>query len=322
VRLARDGLSNVETASRLFLSPRTVEWHLSKVFTKLGISSRRQLHPRDGLMAIRGVGRTALGVGLMRALEQHDPRRLFDDPLAEKMTGGWIGAVARHRLLRNAFMFLMSRSGPGFYGCVVCRTRVIDDECRRAVADGIRQVVIVGAGMDTRPYRLASLQQTKVWEFDLPEVQEGKKAALRKALGGLPSHVGFAPIDLTTRRVGDGPADGSVPTLVICEAVSLYLPGRAVGELFAYAGSLPAGSRLVLTYLSRVIADDPRYARWRRRLRWQTAFYPSEVAALLQAAGLTVLRDLGAADHQRDLLRPIGRELDVFEGERITVSRR
>ncbi|HEY0536445.1 MAG TPA: helix-turn-helix transcriptional regulator [Actinoplanes sp.] len=45
---ARDGLSNVETASRLFLSPRTVEWHLSKVFTKLGISSRRQLHRGTG----------------------------------------------------------------------------------------------------------------------------------------------------------------------------------------------------------------------------------------------------------------------------------
>ena len=43
-RLARDGLSNPEIGARLFLSPRTVEWHLKKVFTKLGISSRRALH--------------------------------------------------------------------------------------------------------------------------------------------------------------------------------------------------------------------------------------------------------------------------------------
>jgi methyltransferase (TIGR00027 family) len=258
----------------------------------------------------------------MRALEQHQPRPLFDDPLAARFLTGWVGLLDRYRPARRAFMYLMDRSGPGFYGCVVCRTRVIDDECRRAVADGIRQVVIVGAGMDTRPYRLPELRQVRVWEFDLPEVQEHKKAALRRTLGELPGHVGFAPIDLRAQRVGDGPADGSVPTLVVCEAVSLYLPVPAVDGLLAYAGGLPPGSRLVLTYLPREVADDRRYVAWKRRLHWRTAFDPAELAGRLRSCGLTVLRDLGPADHRRDLLRPLGRDLDVFEGERITISRR
>ena len=47
-RLARDGLSNPEIGARLYLSPRTVEWHLKKVFTKLGISSRRGLYEALG----------------------------------------------------------------------------------------------------------------------------------------------------------------------------------------------------------------------------------------------------------------------------------
>ena len=273
-------------------------------------------------MAVKGVGRTAFGVGLMRALEQHVERPLFDDPLAEPMLSGWVGVVARHRVLRAAFVALMGRSGPGFYGCVVCRTRVIDDECRSAVADGIRNVVIVGAGMDTRPYRMAELRRVRVWELDLPEVQAAKKAALVRVLGGLPAHVRFVPIDLVRQRIGDLLPGSSAPTLVICEAVSLYLPTGAVGQLFAYAGGLPGGSRLIVTYLPRVIADDPRYARWQRRLKWRTAFEPAELAERLAGHGLTVNRDLGAADHQRELLQPAGRELDVFEGERIAVSRR
>jgi methyltransferase (TIGR00027 family) len=273
-------------------------------------------------VALRGVGKTALGVGMMRALEHHAPQPLFEDPLAEPLMSGWPAVVVAHRPLRWLFMRLMDRAGPGFYGAVVCRTVVIDDLCRRAIADGITQVVILGAGMDTRPYRLPELRAVPVWELDLPAVQEAKKAALTRVLGVLPAHVRYAPIDLAEQRAGDVLAaaggERDVRTLVICEAVSLYLPGAAVEEVLAYAGSLPPGSRLVFTYLPRAIADDPLYARWGRRLHWQTAFGPPEVAERLAAHGLRTVADVGAEEHRR--LLPRGRALTVFAGERITVA--
>jgi ATP/maltotriose-dependent transcriptional regulator MalT len=56
-KLARDGLSNPEISARLFLSPRTIEWHLRKVFSKLGIASRKELRS-----TLRGASRSAVRV--------------------------------------------------------------------------------------------------------------------------------------------------------------------------------------------------------------------------------------------------------------------
>jgi len=100
----------------------------------------------------------------------------------------------------------------------------------------------------------------------------------------------------------------------------MYLPPVAVDELFAYGESLPPGSKFVLTYLPRAVAEDPRHAKWARRLRWQTAFHPPELAGQMAGRGLSVRADVGAPEYREQLLRPIGRTLRVFEGERIMVA--
>jgi methyltransferase (TIGR00027 family) len=272
-------------------------------------------------MAARGVERTASGAGLMRALEQHAPQPLFDDPLAGRFLTGWPAVLTRHRALRRAFLSLLERAGPGFYGAVVCRTRAIDDACREALASGLEQVVIVGAGMDTRPYRMPEMSAAAVWELDLPAVQQAKKAAVAQALGGPPAHVRYAPIDLAEQRVGDVcEADPRRPTLLLCEAVSMYLTRPAAEDVLAYAGSLAAGSRFVLTYLPRAVAEDPRHDGWARRLHWQAAFDPAELRERLAGQGFEVLADLGADDYQEQLLRPLERTLAVFPGERTVVA--
>ena len=267
------------------------------------------------------VEKTADGVAVMRALEQHARSPLFDDPLSGRMLSGWPAVMAAHAPLRRLFLKVMERIGPGLYGAVVCRTRAIDDACRAALAAGLDQVVIVGAGFDTRPYRMPELAAARVWEFDLPAVQSAKRAALPVSAG----HVTYTPVDLVSPAAAEvlaGAGLGDAPTLLLCEAVTMYLPGEAVERFFAYAGSLPPGSRLILTYLPRDAADANANGWWSRRLRWRSAFRPDEIAARLAAHGLTVRDDFGADEHRSRLLAPIGRDLAVFPGERIVVAER
>jgi methyltransferase (TIGR00027 family) len=280
------------------------------------------------VMGVAGkrVENTAFGVGTLRALEGRVPAgiRLFDDPIAERLLTGVPALVVRNRPLRWAFTRLMRRAAPGFFGDVVCRTRAIDDACRDALAGGACQVVILGAGMDTRPYRMDELRSTRIWEVDLPAVQAAKKSAITRALGQLPAHVRYVPADLAAQRASDLLAangfDPGARTLLVWEAVSQYLPGTAVEEILGYAGRLPGGSRLVFTYLPDDVIDGARHARRARRLAWQTGFDPRLLGRHLAAHGLTLLADLGAREYQERFLQPRGRVLDVFEIERVAVA--
>ncbi len=269
-------------------------------------------------MGVTEVEETAYGAGMMRALEQHAARPLFEDPYAERFLSGWAAVVTRHRVLRAVFLGLLGRAWPGAQGAVACRTRAIDDACREALAGGVARVVLVGAGMDARAYRLAEMRTAEVWEFDLPGVQAVKKAAVARVLGELPAHVTYVPVDLVCERVGAG----GRAALVVCEAVSMYLPREAVEQVVEYAGSLPGGSWFVVTYMTRAVAEDPRHAKWGRRLPVRSSFEPGEVAELLAKHGLRVVEDVGADDYQERYLRPYGRQLRVFEGERVVVARR
>src|SRR5687768_10258522 len=202
------------------------------------------------------------------------------------MLSGWPAVVAARRPLRWLFLRALERVGPGFYGAVICRTRAIDDACRSALAAGTSRVVIVGAGMDTRPYRMPEMATARVWEFDLPAVQAGKKAILARALGALPPHVSYAPLDLTKPEAAAVLAGaGTERTLLICEAVTMYVPDEAVDRVLGYAGGLAPGSHVIITYLPRAEAERSENHRWSRRLGWRSAYQPAELAARLRAHG-------------------------------------
>jgi methyltransferase (TIGR00027 family) len=139
--------------------------------------------PHDPL---RGVGKTALGVAMVRARESRRADRLFDDPFAQAFVDAAPGAFPEPRTSEElAALGPVGTLGAAFYTYAVIRTRFFDDYLTAAVAAGCSQVVLLAAGLDTRAFRLAWPKDTRVFEVDLPDVLAFKDTVLT-AQGAVP----------------------------------------------------------------------------------------------------------------------------------------
>jgi methyltransferase (TIGR00027 family) len=282
-------------------------------------------------MARQTVGRTALGTAICRLIEQYQPAatRLFDDPVVEELVGGAIRLMMRFAAMRNLTIRQTDGIAPGIFGAQICRTRYIDDAVQAGLSQGIGQLVILGAGFDTRPYRLPGMEHVQVFEVDLQAVQDEKKKRLQSYGGWPPANVAFIPIDFDTQTleaVLAGTAfDPSRPALFIWEGVTRYISEAAVRQTLGFIGKLAPGSILVFTYvLSSVIERRSAIPGAERMMdtvaqhaAWIFGLEPSSVPDFLRPFHLALIADVGNVDYQEKYLQPLGRNLVVFEGERI-----
>jgi methyltransferase (TIGR00027 family) len=189
------------------------------------------------------VGSTALFVAAARALEAQKPDPLAVDPYAEvfcRAVGGTWADVLDGKAPDNK---LMTEFGTHFVNFQGARTRYFDDYFARAVAAGVRQIVIVAAGLDSRAYRLDWLDGTVIYELDQPQVLEFKRGVLAER-GDKPraKRVEIA-VDLRDdwpQALRDNGFDDTAPTAFIVEGLLIYLPGTAQGELFRGIDALAA----------------------------------------------------------------------------------
>jgi methyltransferase (TIGR00027 family) len=282
-------------------------------------------------MAKQTVRRTALGAVICRVIEQHQPEktRLFDDPVAKELVGAPIRFLMQFAGMRNLTVQQTDAVAKGIYGVQVCRTRFIDDVIQTAILQGIEQLVILGAGYDTRPYRLPQIKSVKVFEVDLPAVQEDKKKRLQKYLGRLPDHVTFIPIDFDTQAleaVFSGTAfDSGKPAIFVWEGVTQYIQEESVRQTLAFVGKSAPGSIIVFTYVLKSIIERRSNIPDANRLMdvvakqspWIFGIEPSGIQDFLKPYHLALIADVGNPDYQEKYLRPVERNLVVFEGERI-----
>jgi methyltransferase (TIGR00027 family) len=256
------------------------------------------------------VSRTAAFVALYRALETAELRRppLFRDPFAIRFLPLSLRAAvlaARTPKLQDALARYADFRAPGARTSAIARTAFIDNVARRALSAGVTQVVILGAGYDTRAQRMPELGRAHVFEVDRQPTQENKMSLLRTTRSV------FVPVDFLTddafARLASHGWNRAVPTLFIWEGVTNYLDEAAVLRVLKDVGSCAHGTSIVFTYVHRGVIDGSvAFEGAERILRnvrsmsepWTFGVIPEELAGFVAQVGLKLREDLGADEYR------------------------
>ncbi|WP_082944930.1 SAM-dependent methyltransferase [Mycobacterium sp. 852013-50091_SCH5140682] len=276
------------------------------------------------------VAQTAFGPMVLAATEQYEgPRRLVDDDLAESFLPTTLRAMTRlmrWRIPREWSIRAAERSQPGLWANLSCRKRFIDESLDAALPD-IDAVVILGAGMDTRAYRLARHSAIPVFEVDLPVNIDRKRAVVRRALGAVPDSVRLVPVDFEhddlaaeLARHGHRTSDR---TFFVWEGVTQYLTEGGVRATFDYLATAAPGSRLVFTYVRADFIDgthrygaESLYRRFCvRRKIWRFGLNPDDIAPFIEPYGWQLMEQAGPEYLIEHYVNPAGRELGASQVE-------
>jgi methyltransferase (TIGR00027 family) len=233
--------------------------------------------------------RTALRVAIRRAAHQLvEQPRILDDPIAVRLVGSAHPRDmerAMHKVARDFRLFMAARS------------RYAEDRLAEAVANGVTQYVVLGAGLDTFAYR-NPFPALRVFEVDFPATQEWKRALLAEAAIALPASLTFVPLDFEHNALAEGLAeagfDAGKAAFFGWLGVVPYLTLDAFRATLGAIAQLPAGSGVCFDF-----AFPPETLSPARRLvfdglagrvaaagePFRLFFGPEELAAELRRAG-------------------------------------
>jgi methyltransferase (TIGR00027 family) len=286
-------------------------------------------------MALRTrASRTAEYMALFRAIESSRPvgSRLFHDPFAALFLRGWrkwVYPVTKFGLGRRLVEGLLDRESPGARAAGIARTKWIDDQIAHAL-ETCTQLVLLGAGFDTRVYRLPAAQRATTFELDQPDTSAAKQATLRKKIGKLPQQVHFVTIDFNQQSFSDvlssAGFDALKLTCFVWEGVTNYLSADAVDGVLRQISKTATGSVLLFTYVDRRVLEQPEQffgaQKLLSRLRgygepWTFGLDPEQVQTYLAERSLRLLQDLSVAEVWQRAGRPPA-EMRGYEFYRVT----
>jgi methyltransferase (TIGR00027 family) len=241
---------------------------------------------------------------MMRAAHQIlDTPKVFDDPMALRIVGSQ-GASE----IRSGKRWLKTRLPSYLRAIVVARSRFVEDELSAAVERGVRQYVVLGAGLDTFAYRSPySSSGLRVFEVDHPATQAWKQQLLAAENICVPESMSFAPMDFESQSLADAlrKADFRTdrPCFISWLGVSMYLSRETLlTTMKSIASSAASGSAIVFDYVippstQNILRRSVFRALTLRLARigepWISFFDPNSLAMDLKAIGYSNTEDIG-----------------------------
>jgi methyltransferase (TIGR00027 family) len=221
------------------------------------------------------VGSTALGVAAARAAETERENPLIQDPFARAFLeaagdGTWslMANPTKAAELTDLDPDLLARMRV-MIDFMAVRTAFFDEYFLNGVGSGVRQVVILAAGLDARAWRLPWPDGTAVYELDQAKVLEFKSTTLRNRGAHPTSRLMSVAVDLRQdwpTALQEAGFDPSIPTVWSAEGLLRYLPARAQDLLFERVQALsPSGSWLAVNAPAKEAADPDKLARQREQ---------------------------------------------------------
>jgi len=272
------------------------------------------------------LSKTSLLVAMWRAIGAGNPDAEMRNP--DYLAGRFLGAQERALMsgagsLRcldmkfdEAIRCIQDAGASASFFNILSRTKHIDATMRQAVESGTAQVVILGAGFDSRAYRFGDLLRgVKVYEVDLPATQEYKKRRVQEVLGRLPANVIYVPIDFAKQDLGQVLREAGYrpdrKAFIVWEGVTFYLPREAVEATLRVVGRLALGTSIIFDYvvegairgdhldeaLKRTMSTN---AKWGEP--WVFGIKEGKIAEFAARCGLTVVSDMGADELTRQYL--------------------
>ena len=247
---------------------------------------------------------TAIGIAIVRAIESEKPaaERICYDPYARKFVNG----ALYHFVRFFDRLGYSEKRGPGVMGFLTVRERHIDEYLKTCLANGVQQVVILGAGYDSRAYRFDEFKRgVKAFEVDHPATQQAKLKRLEKIFGAVPPYVTYVSIDFNTqtlkKRLCECGYDDRLRTLFIWQGVTQYLTPESVDSTLAFVVQCSApGSSIIFDYMYTSLLDGTvrhgevsqmRRNRWLSRETLAFGIPEGAITAFLEQRAFTQVCD-------------------------------